>query len=128
MGISIEFWIRLTFLLDEIGLCWSGLNLVFLLLSGNESSLKKVHAIIIIFKCSWTLQGPTLIWPGALSLSENPKESQADSSTWTNRVHVSAAGLGSLEPTPGCGAAVKMQICLVRGPPCASSRGDRGNE
>lgn len=59
---------------------------MFLLLSGNESSLKKVHAIIIIFKCSWTLQGPTLIWPGALSLSENPEESQADSSTWTNRV------------------------------------------
>lgn len=66
---------------------------MFLLPSGNESSLKKVHAIIIIFKCSWTLAGPTLIWPGALSLSVNPEESQPDSGTWTNRVCVSLAGI-----------------------------------
>lgn len=66
---------------------------MFLLPSGNESSLKKVHAIIIIFKCSWTLPGPTLIWLGALSLTMNSEESQPDSSTWINGVYVSVAGI-----------------------------------
>lgn len=101
---------------------------MFLLLNGNESSLKKVHAIIIICECSWTLPGPTLIWPGALSLSLNPEESQRDSGIRTDGAPVSVAGLRGPGRAQVLCSGPDAEAVRAPGPLCASRLRDRGNE